>query len=176
MTKEPTFLIKKNPDSATYDAVTAAVKDNGNYCCCSLQKNPDTLCMCKEFREQQEGGFCHCGRFYKVKDYPTITIICAPEDEDHAIALASGLTTEGFVITLPFYYDSINYSRHISRYQELQRTKIAKADLVFVINSCEEAVEFLAEQIYWAEELSKKIIFEHIEEVKEDEDIEHQSV
>ena len=42
-------------------------KDNGGYCPCRLQKTPDTKCMCKEFREQEEGE-CHCGLYVKIKE------------------------------------------------------------------------------------------------------------
>jgi ferredoxin-thioredoxin reductase catalytic subunit len=29
-------------------------------------KNPDTKCMCKAFREQEESGVCHCGLYKKT--------------------------------------------------------------------------------------------------------------
>lgn len=35
------------------------------HCPCKVKKNEDTLCMCKEFREQNEPGYCHCGLYYK---------------------------------------------------------------------------------------------------------------
>lgn len=166
---EPSFIVKPNPDAETFKEVSDAVRQNNNYCCCAIHKTPDTMCMCKDFRDEAEGGFCHCGRFYKVKDYPTIAIIHAPEDEDYAVGLASSLTTEGFIVLLPLYRDIMNYTRHHEVYRELQKTKIHKADLVFVINTSEEAVGFLEEEIFWAEELQKKIIFERTEEVKENE-------
>lgn len=40
------------------------VKANGGYCPCAVERNEDTICPCKEFREQ-ETGECHCGRFEK---------------------------------------------------------------------------------------------------------------
>ena len=43
------------------------VEDNNGYCPCAIWQNPDTKCMCKEFREQTEPGECHCGRFLKVE-------------------------------------------------------------------------------------------------------------
>ncbi len=55
-----------NPDKAKYDEMTQACKDNDNYCPCLLEKTPDTKCMCKAFREQEE-GLCHCQRFLKIK-------------------------------------------------------------------------------------------------------------
>ena len=43
-----------------------AIKDNGGYCVCAVSKNEDTKCMCKEFREQQASGTCHCGLYKKT--------------------------------------------------------------------------------------------------------------
>ena len=42
------------------------VDENNGYCPCTVVKNADTKCICKEFREQQHPGVCHCGRFEKV--------------------------------------------------------------------------------------------------------------
>ena len=41
------------------------VAENDGYCPCTVIKNEDTKCMCKEFKEQ-DSGVCHCGRFEKV--------------------------------------------------------------------------------------------------------------
>lgn len=57
-----------NPDSATYKEVTEAVEENNGYCPCAIVKNEDTRCPCREFREQQTEGECHCGRFVKVEE------------------------------------------------------------------------------------------------------------
>lgn len=59
--------IVQNPNKEKYDEMTQAVKDNDGYCPCLLEKNPDTKCMCKAFRDQTEPGLCHCQRFLKVK-------------------------------------------------------------------------------------------------------------
>ena len=59
--------IIKNPDKAKYSEVTTEVFNNGGYCPCMWEKNDDTKCPCKEFREQQTEGECHCGRFIKVR-------------------------------------------------------------------------------------------------------------
>ena len=56
--------IKLNPDSDRVREVCGALKANEGYCPCKLEKTPDTLCMCKEFREQQT-GLCHCGLYMK---------------------------------------------------------------------------------------------------------------
>lgn len=55
--------IEKMPNS---EEIAAAVKANGGYCPCMRSKTPDTKCMCKAFREQEE-GVCHCGLYKKIK-------------------------------------------------------------------------------------------------------------
>lgn len=57
--------IKLNPDESIVNAVKQALKDNDGFCPCSIIKNEDTKCMCKEFREQTSTGFCHCLLYYK---------------------------------------------------------------------------------------------------------------
>lgn len=47
--------------------IRADVEASDGYCPCAIWHNPDTKCMCKEFREQSEPGECHCGRFEKVE-------------------------------------------------------------------------------------------------------------
>ena len=48
------------------DTIRKALKENGGYCPCMLEKTEDTKCMCKQFREMEEGT-CHCGLYTKVK-------------------------------------------------------------------------------------------------------------
>ena len=57
--------IKKNPDKEIVDEVTQKLKENGGYCPCSIEKNEDTICMCKEFRDNEEMTECHCGLFIR---------------------------------------------------------------------------------------------------------------
>ena len=42
------------------------LKENDGYCPCSLLKTPETKCMCKNFRDVEE-GICHCGLYKKTK-------------------------------------------------------------------------------------------------------------
>lgn len=58
----------KNPNKEIYDEVCKAVAENSGFCPCSLEKTKDTLCPCREFREQTVIGECHCGRFCKVEE------------------------------------------------------------------------------------------------------------
>lgn len=61
------MAIKQNPDIEYANEVRRKLKDNGGYCPCRLEKTPDTKCMCKEFRESDE-GMCHCGLYIKEKE------------------------------------------------------------------------------------------------------------
>ena len=61
------MAIKQNPDKEYADEVKRKLKDNGGYCPCGLIKSPDTKCMCKDFRETEE-GMCHCGLYIKTND------------------------------------------------------------------------------------------------------------
>lgn len=47
-------------------SVGELVRQNGGYCPCLIDRNQDTRCPCKDFREQTEPGPCHCGRYEKV--------------------------------------------------------------------------------------------------------------
>lgn len=56
-----------NPDKEYVEEVRRKLEDNGHFCPCSLVKNEDTKCMCKEFREMKS-GMCHCGLYIKEED------------------------------------------------------------------------------------------------------------
>ena len=59
--------IKLNPDEEIVKTVKAGLKAKDGYCPCRVGKDPDYKCMCKEFREMEE-GMCHCGLYIKEKD------------------------------------------------------------------------------------------------------------
>ena len=56
--------ITYNQDKQIVDKNLDALDKNNGYCPCKLEKNNDTKCMCKEFKEQKE-GYCHCGLYIK---------------------------------------------------------------------------------------------------------------
>lgn len=56
-----------NPDNEYAREIKKKLKNNNGYCPCALVKTPDTKCMCKEFREMDE-GMCHCGLYIKVRE------------------------------------------------------------------------------------------------------------
>ena len=56
--------IKPNPDENICKMVIEALKANDGYCPCKITHIPDNKCICKAFREQEEGE-CHCGLYIK---------------------------------------------------------------------------------------------------------------
>lgn len=56
-----------NDNKAHVKEILSALKENNGYCPCSLERTPDTKCMCREFREIEE-GICHCGLYIKRKE------------------------------------------------------------------------------------------------------------
>lgn len=59
------MTITLNP-KADAPAIRKAIADNDGYCPCAIAKTPDTKCMCREFRERQKPGTCHCGLYIKT--------------------------------------------------------------------------------------------------------------
>lgn len=58
--------ITLNSDALIVETVRRALKENDGYCPCKLKHLPEHKCMCKEFREQEEGE-CHCGLYIKTR-------------------------------------------------------------------------------------------------------------
>ena len=57
--------IRENPDKEVVKEIREKLKDSNGYCPCKLLHTEENKCMCKEFREQTEPGYCHCGLYYK---------------------------------------------------------------------------------------------------------------
>ena len=57
------------PDAAYAEKLRKVMAGNGGYCPCRLQRIPENLCMCEEFRNQIAdpgfSGYCHCKLYYK---------------------------------------------------------------------------------------------------------------
>ena len=64
---DTTLKARLNPDTNKVRAIREALKENDGYCPCAIHKLSDTLCMCKDFKEQSTPGPCHCGLY--VKEY-----------------------------------------------------------------------------------------------------------
>lgn len=50
-----------------YEKVTDAVKRNGGYCPCKVEKAEYNRCICREFLMSDKLGNCQCGRYKKVQ-------------------------------------------------------------------------------------------------------------
>ena len=63
--------ITLNPDEEIVKTVKEGLVRTGGYCPCRLNHTPDTLCPCREFRDQiadpNYEGYCHCMLYYKSK-------------------------------------------------------------------------------------------------------------
>ena len=63
--------VKLNDDKATVERIQKALKKKDGYCPCRLQKTPENICICEEFKQQiadpDFDGFCHCRLYYKSK-------------------------------------------------------------------------------------------------------------
>ena len=65
-------MVRITDNKEIKEAVLAGLQRNKEkygkrYCPCSLVRDDDTVCMCKEFREMEE-GICHCQLYIKTKD------------------------------------------------------------------------------------------------------------
>ena len=58
--------ITLNPDKEIVKTVKEGLKQTGGYCPCRFERIEENKCMCKEFRESQEAGICHCGLYQKT--------------------------------------------------------------------------------------------------------------
>ena len=58
--------IRLTDDMELRKEIIEKLKANDGYCPCALVRNLDTVCMCKEFRDMEEGT-CHCGLYVKEK-------------------------------------------------------------------------------------------------------------
>lgn len=63
--------VKLNPDNKFVEKLQAVMQKNGGYCPCRIQRTPENVCICEEFKAQIADvnfeGFCHCQLYYKEK-------------------------------------------------------------------------------------------------------------
>ena len=60
-----------NEDEKVIAAIREGLKRKDGYCPCKIQRIPENICMCEEFRNQIADpdfeGYCHCRLYYKFK-------------------------------------------------------------------------------------------------------------
>lgn len=64
-------MVRITDNKEIKEAVLAGLQRNKEkygkrYCPCSLVRDDDTVCMCKEFREMEE-GICHCQLYIRLR-------------------------------------------------------------------------------------------------------------
>lgn len=57
--------ITVNPDEEYVKQMREGLKMKNGHCPCLLEQSENTICMCKNFRDQTESGWCHCNLYYK---------------------------------------------------------------------------------------------------------------
>jgi ferredoxin-thioredoxin reductase catalytic subunit len=57
--------ITLNPNKEYVEKIRKAIANNNGYCPCSLIKDDNHLCICKD---ATENGECHCGLYIIEKD------------------------------------------------------------------------------------------------------------
>lgn len=60
--------VKQTEDKELLEEILKQLKENDNYCPCSLTKTSDDKCLCKTFREVVNSNIpgtyeCNCGRY-----------------------------------------------------------------------------------------------------------------
>jgi hypothetical protein len=154
------FDIKQNPHTEELADIIMAVEANEGYCPCALEKNEDTKCMCKVFRDSKNTDFCHCGRFYKVKNYETIALIGDISEEEYVLNYMNWyerLIQQDFIVLgIPFnLYDIQSGSE---RHLNLCKSIIAKADAVIILGVDKKLYLPIEELIDWSSMLGKKVL------------------
>ena len=60
-----------NEDEKVVAAIREGLNRKDGYCPCKIQRIPENICMCEEFRNQIADpdfeGYCHCRLYYKFK-------------------------------------------------------------------------------------------------------------
>ena len=93
-----------------------------------------------------------------------------PEFKEQFLKVAHDLTLEGYTVTMPGIFvhsDNEEISDEITTYlDEIHKAKIADADLIYVINVNNYIGESTRDEILWATQLGKKIIY--LEDINKD--------
>lgn len=63
--------IRVNENEEIVKLIREGLKKKDNHCPCKIEVSDDTICMCKEFKDQIADpdfeGYCHCMLYYKEK-------------------------------------------------------------------------------------------------------------
>ena len=154
------FDIKQNPHEDTLKEIVEAVDANEGYCPCALEKNDNTKCMCKQFRDNEDTDYCHCGRFYKVRDYEMIALLGDVSEEDRASSYVEWyekLNHQDFIV-LGIPLDLYNSRCGSEKHMNLCKAMVAKSDALLTLGIDKELYPIANELIEWADSIGKKVL------------------
>lgn len=63
--KKSNLAIRQNPDKEYFKEMQKILKSTNGYCGELPMKGKDFKCICKQFFEQTEPGYCAAGLYYK---------------------------------------------------------------------------------------------------------------
>ena len=168
MNKE--YAILKNPDFIFRKSIEEQIKNNNGYCIATMIHDESKKCMCEEFKNQEATGWCKCKQYYKVLTTPKVCLCGSTQFKEQFLKVAHDLTLEGYTVTMPGIFvhsDNEEISDEITTYlDEIHKAKIADADLIYVINVNNYIGESTRDEILWATQLGKKIIY--LEDINKD--------
>ena len=154
------FDIYTNPNEEELKEVIEAVDANEGYCPCALTKEDDTKCMCKIFRDEVNTDYCHCGRFYKVKNYETLALIGDVSEEDRASTYMEWFERFAYqdfiVLGIPLNLYDIHCTSE--KYINLCKSIIAKSDAVVALGIDKDLYTTANELLEWADRIGKKVL------------------
>lgn len=154
------FEIHKNPNKEELQEIIEAVDANGGYCPCALSKNEDTLCMCKDFRDSKDTDFCHCGRYYKIKNYETLALLADVSEynsQENFVDWFERLSYQDFVVLgIPLNIYDIHYGSE--KHTNLCKSIVAKSDALVVLGHNQEMTNLVLDLIEWAGSIGKKVL------------------
>ena len=154
------FDIKQNPNEEELKDIIEAVEANDGYCPCALEKNEDTKCMCKAFRESPDTDFCHCGRFYKINNYETIVLLGDISDytaQENYVDWYERLIYQNFIV-LGVPLNLHDFHCGSEEHFNLCKSIIAKSDAVVVLGHDQKLYSMIADLIEWAGSIGKKVL------------------
>ena len=153
------YIISQNPDFIYRKQIEEEIKANDGFCISSVNHTEDTKCVCTEFKKQENSGFCKCKQFYKVLNAPIVCLCGNLEFKDLFLNFAASYTLNGYIVMMPPVLNNpdIITEEEKTIINEVQKAKIAEADLVFIINYQGQIDSETKNQINWATQLGKKI-------------------
>lgn len=147
--------IYPNPNPEELAEIIEAVKANEGYCPCLSTKSEATKCMCEDFRKLDRADFCHCGRFFKVPEFEVLALVGDVTDDSGYFEQWEQLLSKQNFIIIPVKFDGHNLYHHSEGYTDLCRTKLHKADAVFVLD---DESDWILDMEVWSEAIGKRVL------------------